>query len=73
MMRCASENRNSPPIGAPASVRNLVNHTVTNYCKLDIALLNSDIEGDPAAIDEYGSDTFDTVIAVNVRGNSAKT
>ncbi|PWG74322.1 oxidoreductase, partial [Enterococcus hirae] len=35
---------------------------------LDIAVLNAGIEGDVQPITDYDTDTFDRVMAVNVRG-----
>ena len=51
-----------------AQVKNLVDQTVATFGKLDIALLNAGIEGAHQPIQDYPAETFDKVIAVNVRG-----
>jgi len=51
-----------------AAVRQLVEQTVARFGKLDIALLNAGIEGTLSSITDYPPETFDKVIAVNVRG-----
>ncbi len=50
------------------AVRQLVEHTVERFGKLDVALLNAGIEGALSPITDYPPETFDKVIAVNVRG-----
>ena len=51
-----------------AAVRQLVEQTVARFGKLDVALLNAGIEGALSPITDYPPETFDKVIAVNVRG-----
>lgn len=41
---------------------------VEGFGGLDIAVLNAGIEGDVAPVEEYDLETFDRVIAVNLRG-----
>lgn len=51
-----------------AAVQRLVTETVKQFGKVDVALLNAGIEGKLASITDYTAETFDKVIAVNVRG-----
>ena len=51
-----------------AAVRQLVDKTVERFGRLDVALLNAGIEGALSPITDYPPETFDKVIAVNVRG-----
>ena len=51
-----------------AAVRQLVEQTVARFGKLDVALLNAGVEGALSPITDYPPETFDKVIAVNVRG-----
>jgi NAD(P)-dependent dehydrogenase (short-subunit alcohol dehydrogenase family) len=51
-----------------ASVKNLVDHTLARFGRVDAALLNAGIEGQVKPISEYPAETFDKVMAVNVRG-----
>lgn len=51
-----------------AAVRNLVDETVRRFGQVDIALLNAGIEGTLEPITKYPPETFDKVIAINVRG-----
>ncbi len=51
-----------------ASVKKLVDDTLARYGHVDAALLNAGIEGQVTPIGEYPAETFDKVMAVNVRG-----
>jgi 3alpha(or 20beta)-hydroxysteroid dehydrogenase len=51
-----------------ASVRELVEQTVSRFGRIDVALLNAGIEGQVKPIGEYPTEIFDKVMAVNVRG-----
>jgi NAD(P)-dependent dehydrogenase (short-subunit alcohol dehydrogenase family) len=51
-----------------ASVKGLVDDTLSSYGRLDVALLNAGIEGQVKPIAEYPGEVFDRVMAVNVRG-----
>ncbi len=51
-----------------ASVRKLVDETVTRFGKVDVALLNAGIEGLVVPLVDYPAEMFDKVMAVNVRG-----
>ncbi len=51
-----------------AAMKKLVDQTVSTFGKLDIALLNAGIEGARGPIQDYPAETFDKVIAINVRG-----
>lgn len=50
------------------AVQNLVDETVRQFGKLDVALLNAGIEGMLEPITAYPPEMFDKVIAINVRG-----
>jgi len=51
-----------------ASVRKLVEDTLTRFGRIDAALLNAGIEGQVKPIGDYPTEIFDKVMAVNVRG-----
>jgi NAD(P)-dependent dehydrogenase (short-subunit alcohol dehydrogenase family) len=51
-----------------AAVKKLVDETVARYGRVDAALLNAGIEGKVGPIVDYAAETFDRVMAVNVRG-----
>ncbi|MDX2159647.1 MAG: SDR family oxidoreductase [Hyphomicrobiaceae bacterium] len=51
-----------------AAVEKLVRETVARFGKVDAALLNAGIEGKVGPIEDYAAETFDKVMAVNVRG-----
>ena len=51
-----------------AAVKNLVDQTVAKFGRVDIALLNAGIEGKISSIVDCPVETFDKVVAVNVRG-----
>jgi NAD(P)-dependent dehydrogenase (short-subunit alcohol dehydrogenase family) len=51
-----------------ASVKKLVDDTLARHGRVDAALLNAGIEGQVKPISEYPAETFDKVLAVNVRG-----
>lgn len=50
-----------------ASVTSLVADIVQRYGRIDAALLNAGISGEPHPIEQYPAELFDNVIAVNVR------
>ncbi len=50
------------------AVAKLVDETRARFGRVDIALLNAGIEGQLKPIGDYPADTFDKVMAVNVRG-----
>ncbi len=50
------------------AVKSLVEATVARYGRLDVALLNAGIEGQVKSFADYPVETFDKVMAVNVRG-----
>jgi NAD(P)-dependent dehydrogenase (short-subunit alcohol dehydrogenase family) len=51
-----------------ASVQALVDHTITRFGRIDVALLNAGIAGESHNIVDYPTALFDQIIAVNVRG-----
>lgn len=51
-----------------ASVKALVDRTVSRFGQVDIALLNAGIEGSLSPLTDYDPAMFDKVMAVNVRG-----
>lgn len=51
-----------------ASVKKLVDETVSRFGKLDVAILNAGIEGLTTPLVDYPAEMFDKVMAVNVRG-----
>ncbi len=51
-----------------AAVEKLVAETVRQWDRVDAALLNAGIEGKVGPIEDYATETFDRVMAVNVRG-----
>ncbi len=50
------------------AVRRLVYETIVRWGRVDAALLNAGIEGKVGRIEDYEAETFDKVMAVNVRG-----
>lgn len=50
------------------AVRRLVDETIVRWGRVDAALLNAGIEGKVGRIEDYEAETFDKVMAVNVRG-----
>ena len=50
------------------AVRKLVDDTVARFGRVDVALLNAGIEGQVKPFADYPVETFDKVMAVNVRG-----
>ncbi len=51
-----------------AAVSHLVDETVRQHGRLDIALLNAGIAGNISPLTEYPTEVFDRLLAVNVRG-----
>lgn len=51
-----------------AAVKKLVSATVERFGKVDVALLNAGIEGLVKPFEDYPTEMFDKVMAVNVRG-----
>jgi len=51
-----------------AQTKAYVADAVARFGRIDIALLNAGIEGDIAPVTDYATETFDKVMAVNVRG-----
>ncbi|CAG9274702.1 SDR family NAD(P)-dependent oxidoreductase [Paraburkholderia unamae] len=58
----------SADISDEASCANAVNATVERFGRIDAALLNAGIAGDLKPLVDYSAETFDKVVAVNVRG-----
>ena len=50
-----------------ASVASLVGGIVQSHARIDVALLNAGISGEPYPIEQYPTELFDKVMAINVR------
>ena len=55
-------------VSDPEATREFVDETLTQFGRIDIALLNAGIEGKIVSIADYSLEMFDKVIDVNVRG-----
>lgn len=55
-------------VSDPAQARAYVSAAVERYGRLDVLFANAGIEGEVAPIPEYDLDTYERVMAVNVRG-----
>jgi len=55
-------------VSKTADVEKYVRHTVDTFGKIDVFFNNAGIEGEVSPIEEHSEESFDRVIAVNVKG-----